>query len=161
MSILYTRLRSPLGELLVVGNEHDVTGLFVRGHAHHPKVGAGWVPADDRFEDERAQLDQYFAGRRRRFTLALRPFGTAFQQEVWSALSAVPFGATTTYGDLARSLRRPRAARAVGAAVGRNQISILIPCHRVVGADGSLTGYAGGTSNKRRLLDLESGRNWS
>ena len=156
MTILYTRLHSPLGALLVFGNEHDVIGLSIEGRSPHPEMRANWTRADGRFEGEREQLDQYFAGRRRRFEVALRPLGTAFQHEVWSALGAIPFGATTTYGELARGLGRPRAQRAVGAAVGRNPISIMIPCHRVVGASGALTGYGGGISNKRRLLDLEA-----
>lgn len=157
MTILYTRLRSPLGALLVLGNGHEVIGIHIEGQHRDPQIAADWTRADGRFEEERAQLDQYFAGRRRRFEVALRPLGTEFQHEVWSALGAIPFGATTTYGELARAIGRPRAQRAVGAAVGRNPISIMIPCHRVVGASGALTGYGGGISNKRRLLDLEAG----
>jgi methylated-DNA-[protein]-cysteine S-methyltransferase len=103
----------------------------------------------------RTQLAEYFDGRRSDFDLPLAPRGTPFQQAVWQALLAVPFGATSTYGAIAAAIRRPKAVRAVGAAVGANPIGIVVPCHRVVGADGSLTGYAGGLDRKARLLALE------
>ncbi len=101
------------------------------------------------------ELDEYFAGRRRAFDLVLAPAGTPFQLAVWEELRRIPFGGTTTYGELARRVGRPTAARAVGAAVGRNPISIIVPCHRVVGSDGALTGFAGGLDRKRALLALE------
>ena len=154
---LYTRMHSPLGSLLVIGTEQHVTGIYIQAQKYHPEPGVRWIRADDRFSEERSQLDQYFAGRRRRFDIAIRPAGTTFQRDVWSALARIPFGTTTTYGEIARRIGRPDAPRAVGAAVGRNPISIVIPCHRVVGADGSLTGFAGGIRNKRLLLNLESG----
>ena len=102
------------------------------------------------------QLDEYFAGTRQDFELAVDPAGTAFQRRVWCALQHIPYGATTSYGALARRVGQPTASRAVGAANGRNPISIVIPCHRVVGADGDLTGYAGGIARKEELLRLES-----
>jgi methylated-DNA-[protein]-cysteine S-methyltransferase len=103
----------------------------------------------------RAELAEYFAGARQRFDLLLAPGGTPFQRRVWRALAAIPFGATVSYLALAQSLGAPRSVRAVAAAVGRNPISVLIPCHRVIGSDGSLTGYAGGLDRKRKLLALE------
>lgn len=103
----------------------------------------------------RSQLREYFAGRRRRFSLALRPQGTAFQQAVWAALAAIPCGETRTYAEIATSLGRPKAARAVGRANATNPICLIVPCHRVVGANGSLTGFAFGTALKRRLLEFE------
>lgn len=103
----------------------------------------------------RAQLAEYFRGKRTRFDLPLRPDGTAFQQSVWRALLKVPFGTTSTYGALAAAIGRPGAARAVGAAVGANPLAIVVPCHRIVGADGTLTGYAGGLARKAKLLALE------
>ncbi|MFK7988631.1 MAG: methylated-DNA--[protein]-cysteine S-methyltransferase [Sandaracinaceae bacterium] len=104
----------------------------------------------------RQELDAYFAGARRAFEVPLDPHGTAFQRQVWAALEAIPFGATRTYAQLAASVGRPRAARAVGAANGRNPISIVVPCHRVIGANGQLTGFAGGLRNKRWLLEHEA-----
>jgi methylated-DNA-[protein]-cysteine S-methyltransferase len=104
-----------------------------------------------------AALDDYFAGRGARFDIPLAPAGTAFQQAVWKALRDIPYGATASYGEIARRIGRPRAVRAVGAANARNPIAIIVPCHRVIGADGTLTGYAGGLSRKRALLALESG----
>jgi methylated-DNA-[protein]-cysteine S-methyltransferase len=109
------------------------------------------------FREVIAQLEAYFAGELRRFDLPLAPEGTPFQREVWSALTAIPYGETVSYGELARRLGRPAASRAVGAANGQNPIPIVIPCHRVIGADGSLTGFGGGLAIKRRLLDLEAG----
>jgi len=114
-----------------------------------------WVRDPEPVADASAQLQAYAAGDLTRFDLPLRPHGTQFQKEVWSALAQIPYGITTTYGQLARQLGRPAASRAVGAAVGRNPIGIIIPCHRVIGADGSLTGYAGGLDNKVALLELE------
>jgi methylated-DNA-[protein]-cysteine S-methyltransferase len=111
-----------------------------------------------RLEPVARQLDEYFAGRRRRFDLDLRPRGTHFQLRVWEALVAIPYGETRSYGEIARALGRPEASRAVGAANGANPIPIVIPCHRVVGADGSLTGFGGGLAVKALLLDLESAR---
>lgn len=124
-------------------------------------LGAGVAPADDTTKPDKLlilaqkQLAEYFRGKRREFTVPLAPVGTAFQCAVWDELLAIPFGATTTYGDIARRIGRSTAVRAVGAANGANPIPIIIPCHRVIGSDGSLTGYGGGVEVKRHLLELE------
>jgi methylated-DNA-[protein]-cysteine S-methyltransferase len=122
-----------------------------------PAVPSGWRPASEPFGDARTQLAEYFAGRRRRFELPLAMDGTPFQRRVWQALREIPYGRTTTYGELARRIgRSPSASRAVGTANGRNPIAVVVPCHRVVGADGSLTGFGGGLERKRLLLELEA-----
>ena len=115
-----------------------------------------WERQDAGFSEVVDQLDAYFSGELTHFDLPLRPSGTAFQQQVYGALQEIPYGATTTYGAIARKIGRPRAVRAVGAANGRNPIPIIIPCHRVIGADGSLTGFGGGLEIKKFLLDVES-----
>jgi methylated-DNA-[protein]-cysteine S-methyltransferase len=115
----------------------------------------GWVRDDDALAEAVHQLREYFAGRRTEFELALRPRGTEFQQRVWSLLREIPYGATTTYGALALELGNPRSVRAVGLANGRNPLPIVVPCHRVIGADGSLVGFGGGLERKRALLALE------
>lgn len=157
----FTRtLPSPLGPLTAVATEHGLCGLYTEGHRHGPgpQVRRGWSGAEpERFDALAVQLDAFFAAERRGFALALAPVGTPFQQRVWSALRAVPHGTTVTYGELARRVGAPAAVRAVGAANGRNPLSIVVPCHRVVGAGGALTGYAGGLERKRALLALEAG----
>jgi methylated-DNA-[protein]-cysteine S-methyltransferase len=153
----YSTFDSPVGELLLVGDDDGLRGLYLPGHKRGPRVGADWERDDAALERVRAQLAEYFAGERTDFDLLLAPAGTPFQHEVWEALKQIPFGETRCYGDLARELGRPGAARAVGAANGRNPISIVVPCHRVVGSTGTLTGYAGGVAAKERLLALERG----
>ena len=152
---VYTYAASPIGDLLIVGDGTRVEGLYFPEHRRGPNVTAGWKRDDTAFAEVRQQLAAYFASRLRHFEADLAPSGTVFQQQVWSALRAIPFGATMTYGDLARSIGRPAAARAVGAAVARNPISIIVPCHRVVGSSGAMTGFAGGVPRKQRLLSLE------
>lgn len=144
---------SPIGPLLLGA---DRTGALIG--IHHPQRAPVRTGTEDRapFTDVIAQLESFFAGERRTFDLTLAPQGTPWQQRVWSALADVPYGTTTTYGALARRLGVPAAARAVGHANGANPISIVVPCHRVVGASGRLTGYAGGLQRKARLLELES-----
>jgi methylated-DNA-[protein]-cysteine S-methyltransferase len=154
---VHTTTDSPLGPLTLVREGEALVGLYLPGHAGGPGPYLLGEPAQDGFDDAVAQLQEYFAGRRTRFDLVLRPAGTALQQRVWQLLTQVPYGRTTTYGDLARQLGGPGLARAVGSANARNPISIVVPCHRVVGADGRLVGYAGGLERKRRLLDLERG----
>jgi methylated-DNA-[protein]-cysteine S-methyltransferase len=149
---LYRAVPSPLGALLLSGDERELTGLRFAASASPP---AAWRRDDDRFEDEARQLAEYFAGERTAFDLPLRLEGQAFDRRVWAALRAIPAGATATYGDLARRVGAPGRARAVGAANARNPIAIVVPCHRVIGADGGLTGYAGGLERKRALLALE------
>lgn len=149
----FTLLASPVGELLLAADDDGVTGIEFA--PHRAPVGQR---DDDAFGDVTKQLDEYFAGTRRQFDIALAPRGTAFQRSVWSAIAAVEYGKTTSYGSIARALGTPNGSRAVGAATGRNPIVIVIPCHRVVGADGSLTGFGGGLDRKTLLLDLEAGR---
>jgi methylated-DNA-[protein]-cysteine S-methyltransferase len=151
---------SPLGPLTLIASDGALTGLYLDGRAPDG-LGGGDTrhsEADDSVLDEAArQLAEYFDGDRQRFDLPLRMEGTPFQRKVWQALCDIPYGETTSYGQLADRIGQPTAARAVGLANGRNPVSIVVPCHRVVGSDGSLTGYGGGLGNKQRLLDLERG----
>ena len=149
---------SPLGPLTVVGDDGALAGLYLPQQRHRPPEGS-FGPRDDAvLPGLREQLADYLSGRLQHLEVALAPAGTPFQAAVWSALREVPYGSTTTYGELAAAVGRPSAVRAVGAANGRNPWCLVVPCHRVVGADGSLTGYAGGLARKRFLLDLEAGR---
>ena len=149
--------QSPLGAMVVAATDRGVAGIWFEGQKHMPEHAA-W-PVDDshpHIEQAIAQLRDYFAGRRTSFDLPLdMQCGTPFQQSVWRALLAIPHGATTNYGTLSRDIGAPAAARAVGAAGGRNPLSIVVPCHRVRGTGGSLTGYAGGLDRKSALLRLE------
>jgi methylated-DNA-[protein]-cysteine S-methyltransferase len=156
MTTYVTTTASPIGELTLVGDGTALTALCLPTHRHRPPVAPDARTDPAPFRAAVAQLDAYFAGARQDFDLPLAPRGTAFQQQVWEALRAIPYGATTTYGALATRIGSPRAVRAVGLANGRNPIPIIVPCHRVIGADGSLTGYGGGLETKRALLDLES-----
>jgi methylated-DNA-[protein]-cysteine S-methyltransferase len=157
MTTQYTEMASPLGTLLLTAEDGQLTGVHFAGQKHDRPVQPGWQRADDTpaLARARAQLAEYFAGRRTSFELPLAPAGTPFQQAVWRALLAVPFGATSTYGAIARAVGKPSAVRAVGSAVGANPLGIVVPCHRIVGRDGSLTGYAAGLERKARLLALE------
>ena len=157
---LYSEMNSPLGTLLLTAEDGALTGMHFPGQKHDRPRQPGWRRADDEpvLARARAQLAEYFDGRRSKFDLPLAPRGTPFQQAVWQALLAVPFGATSTYGAIAAAIRRPKAVRAVGAAIGANPIGIVVPCHRIVGRDGSLTGYAGGLDRKAKLLALERSR---
>ena len=153
MSETYTTVQSPLGELLLTAEDGVLTGLFMPAEAHEPPPGA---ERDDLgFATVRRQLEEYFAGRRRAFDVVVAPPGTTFQQRVWDELQRIDYGQTISYAELATRIGRPTAIRAAGAANGANPISILIPCHRVIGSDGSLTGYGGGLEAKRALLELE------
>ncbi|HVT11301.1 MAG TPA: methylated-DNA--[protein]-cysteine S-methyltransferase [Fimbriimonadaceae bacterium] len=152
----YDTFDSPIGTLLATSDGESLTGIYMENHKGGPKIGPGWRREPDRFADIRRQLADYFAGRRQVFDLPLALIGTPFQKQVWDELLAIPFGETTTYGTIARKLGEPNASRAVGAAVGKNPISIVVPCHRVLGSSGAITGFAGGLDRKRRLLDLES-----
>jgi methylated-DNA-[protein]-cysteine S-methyltransferase len=146
---------SPLGSILIQGDGDFVTGLFMPNHKGLPDVEPSWQQANAPFTAVRAQLAEYFAGTRQQFDLPLKLGGTPFQQQVWQQLLRIPFGETLSYGELAGRVGKPSAARAVGHANGRNPISIIVPCHRVIGANGSLTGYGGGLDNKRWLLAWE------
>jgi methylated-DNA-[protein]-cysteine S-methyltransferase len=159
---VYTLHPSPIGDLLLVGEPVDggvaLSGVYMEDHKRGPSIGKAWVRDDTAFSEVARELDEYFAGSRRTFDdLPIAPKGTPFQVAVWEQLRLIPCGGTTTYGELAQRVGRPGAARAVGAAVGRNPISIVVPCHRVVGSDGTLTGFAGGLDRKRTLLALEQG----
>lgn len=147
---------SAIGTLLMTGDGQALTALDLHAAERGTAIPRDWHQNDAMFAEARAQLDAYFAGQRRDFDLPLAPAGTPFQQGVWRALQAIPYGLTESYGALARRVGKPQAARAVGLANGRNPIPIIIPCHRVIGADGSLTGYGGGLARKRWLLAHEA-----
>ena len=154
----FALLESPVGELLALGDpDGRLTGLHFDEDPRSIGRPAEWVRDDAAFAELRRQLDAYFAGELRRFELALRPSGSPFQLSVWSAQREIPYGQTASYGEIAAAVGQPGAARAVGGANNRNPIAIVIPCHRVIGASGSLTGYGGGLPRKRRLLALEAG----
>ena len=151
------RLATPLGALTLAATAQGLAGAWFDGQAHHP--GALAVPLDGQQRWLRAtteQLSAYFAGKLCEFSLPLHAAGTPWQQAVWRELRAIPAGGSTDYGAIARALGKPQAARAVGAAVGRNPLSVVVPCHRVLGRDGALTGYAGGLDRKRWLLRHEA-----
>jgi methylated-DNA-[protein]-cysteine S-methyltransferase len=154
--IRWTLLPSPLGELLVARDEIGLTCLYLSTGRHSTEAEDGWIRDDDAFADARTQLDEYFAGTRREFDLPLHATGTAFQLRAWRGLCDIPYGETVSYGEQATRLGSPNAFRAVGSANGQNPISIVVPCHRVVGANGSLVGYGGGLDAKRWLLQHEA-----
>ncbi len=155
----YCLVESPIGPLTLVGDGEALSGLYMELHTPAARPVPSQSIRDDRaFATARTQLAEYFAGERTAFDLPLRLTGTPFQLEVWSALQAVPYGETVSYGELARRIGQPAAVRAVGLANGRNPVSIVVPCHRVIGSNGSLTGYGGGLDRKRHLLGLEAGR---
>ncbi len=151
----FTFFDSPLGKMFVRGDGQFVTGLFMPSHKGMPETEPAWQQADEPFVIVRQQLAEYFAGERQQFDVPIKLVGTPFQQRVWQELVRIPFGTTIHYGELARRVGRPSASRAVGHANGRNPISIIVPCHRVIGANGKLTGYAGGLDKKQWLLAWE------
>jgi methylated-DNA-[protein]-cysteine S-methyltransferase len=156
----HVTIGSLVGPLTLVAADGRLAGLYMDAHRHGPGpelLGPAGDPADEPFAAAAGQLEAYFDGRLTSFDLRLDPQGTEFQRLVWAALREIPYGQTVTYGQLAAALGRPAASRAVGLANGRNPISIIVPCHRVIGSDGSLTGYGGGLDRKRFLLDLEQG----
>ncbi len=152
-----TEMDSPIGTILLTADGTALTGLFMNAPPKESSTDNGWQRTDDLpiFMEAKAQLAAYFQGDLRQFALPLAPEGTAFQQRVWTALQDIPYGTTISYGELARRIGDPNASRAVGLANGRNPISIIIPCHRVIGASGKLVGYGGGISRKQSLLALE------
>jgi methylated-DNA-[protein]-cysteine S-methyltransferase len=154
--VRYTVVPSPVGELVAWGDD-GLAGLEFADSYKSAVVDSTWTRDDATFSDLHAQLGAYFAGDLTTFELKLAPGGTRFQQRVWSALREIPYGTTTTYGQLAAHLGDARSVRAVGLANGRNPIAIIIPCHRVIGADGSLVGYGGGMHRKEWLLAHEAG----
>jgi methylated-DNA-[protein]-cysteine S-methyltransferase len=155
MSSTHTVTGSPLGALTLVADAGSLTGLYFRHHWYRPDPATFGRRDDSGFGDVTRQLGEYFAGQRTEFDLPLDPRGDGFQQLVWKLISRIPYGQTTSYGDLARQLGDGVLAKDAGQAVGRNPLSVIVPCHRVVGKDGQLTGYAGGLGRKRFLLDLE------
>ncbi|MGJ4730941.1 methylated-DNA--[protein]-cysteine S-methyltransferase [Luteimonas sp. SDU101] len=156
MNVLTTFVDSPVGPLFVAADVQGLRAIEFRDNRHPVRRGADWREGDSALlRTARAQLDEYFAGRRRSFALPLSPQGTAFQLSVWNALATIPYGRTISYADLATRVGRPTAMRAVGAANGRNPLPIVLPCHRVIGADGTLTGFGGGLPTKQFLLKLE------
>jgi methylated-DNA-[protein]-cysteine S-methyltransferase len=152
---IYGYVDSPLGRLCVEGNGTLLTGLYLPEHRHRHGPSPTAARDDDAFAEVREQLDEYFAGSRQTFDVPLRLDGTPFQRRVWQELTRIPFGETITYAELAERVGSSNGFRAVGNANGRNPISIIVPCHRVIGSGGKLTGYAGGVDNKQRLLELE------
>ncbi|HEY1714167.1 MAG TPA: methylated-DNA--[protein]-cysteine S-methyltransferase [Solirubrobacteraceae bacterium] len=156
MTTFFTRMPSPAGDLLLSGDEGELTALWIDGQRWAPAIGDDWRPAAEPFAEAMRQLQEYFAGERIAFDLSLRLNGTPFQSEVWQALLRIPFGQTRTYGAIAAELGRPHAARAVGAANGQNPFCIVVPCHRLTGADGRLVDYAAGLEVKRDLLAHEA-----
>jgi methylated-DNA-[protein]-cysteine S-methyltransferase len=153
----HTVLGTRMGDLTIVRRGDRLTGLYFPHHWYKPDPTTFGPWAVDGFEDVADQLADYLAGTRTAFDLPLEPRGTELQLAVWKLIAEIPYGHTTTYGDVARRLGGDVTAQEVGAAVGRNPLCILIPCHRVVGSTGKLTGYAGGLGRKRALLDLEQG----
>jgi methylated-DNA-[protein]-cysteine S-methyltransferase len=149
-------VESPIGPLTLVGDGTALTAVYMAEHRRRPDATALGERDDAAFGAARTQLTEYFAGGRTQFALELRPVGSPFQLRVWDRLTRIPYGSTRSYAELAGELGDRALAQAVGSANGRNPLSIVVPCHRVVGADGSLTGYAGGLERKRFLLDLEA-----
>lgn len=153
----HTTIDSPVGTLTLVADGPSLIGLYMEEQRHRPDQSIFGVNEDEGFEDVKEQLSEYFAGDRTAFELDLDLRGTEFQVRVWNELLSIPSGETRTYGELAADLGNPKASRAVGLANGKNPIGIIVPCHRVVGSTGDLTGYGGGLARKRWLLDFERG----
>ncbi len=160
MTTYYTTLDTPLKTLTLLSDGTALTGIYLSEHKDATPRGTDWQNRDAAtpFAEAKRQLQEYFDGTRTTFDLPLNPSGTDFQRRVWQKLQAIPFGVTISYGELARRIGDPNASRAVGLANGRNPLSIVIPCHRVIGANGKLTGYAGGIERKQWLLKFEAAR---
>lgn len=156
MTTIFTTHQSPAGPLLLAADDDGLRLIEFHESRHRLKRGDDWQEgAHEVLRLAQSQLDEYFRGERRHFELLLAPRGTAFQREVWQMLASIPYGGTISYAQLAMQVGRPKAMRAVGAANGRNPLPIVLPCHRVIGADGSLTGFGGGLPTKQFLLALE------
>ncbi|MBE9075970.1 methylated-DNA--[protein]-cysteine S-methyltransferase [Romeria aff. gracilis LEGE 07310] len=155
--IYFTLYESPIQTLRLVSDGQSLTGLYMMSEKHHSVPQTDWIEDESAapFSEVKQQLTAYFAGGLTQFDLPLRMQGTPFQRRVWDALNTIPYGTTATYGELAQSIGQPNASRAVGLANGRNPVSIIVPCHRIIGANGNLTGYGGGIERKRWLLDHE------
>ena len=154
----YCYIESPIGSLLLAGDKEGLKFVGFPEGKGQVKPEDDWISDKEAFADSRKQLEEYFQGTRKKFDLKLAPEGTSFQRDVLDALQEIPYGETRSYQDIAIGVGRPKAVRAVGAANGRNPLPILIPCHRVIGANGKLTGFGGGIPTKKYLLDLEQGR---
>lgn len=155
MTTYYTYLESPVGRICLQADGQFLTGLHLPDHKHWPGVSPNWHRTDTPFAAVRGQLAGYFAGERTEFDIPLKLIGTPFQNRVWQELARIPFGVTISYGELARRVGQPTASRAVGSANGKNPISIIVPCHRVIATSGNLIGYGGGLLNKQWLLQHE------
>lgn len=153
----YDYYQSPRGRMLLVADDRALTGVYFTGQKYHPHIEKEWRRDAQHAPLRQAnrELAEYFGGTRTRFTVKVAPRGTPFQRAVWKAIAGVGFGQTIAYAELARRAGRPGSARAAGAATGRNPIGIIVPCHRIVGSNGALTGYAGGLAKKRALLAME------
>lgn len=152
----YDYLDTPRGRMMLVSSGRGLAGVYFVGQKHFPKLGEAWQRDGKGLARAKRELLEYFAGRRKRFSVPLDPQGTPFQRAVWREIAKVGFGETITYGELARRAGFPGSARAAGAATGRNPLGVIVPCHRIVGSNGALTGYAGGLGRKRTFLALEA-----
>jgi methylated-DNA-[protein]-cysteine S-methyltransferase len=157
MKKYFTHFDTPMGTMLAVATDDAITDLHIVSGKYVPKIDEQWIdsPKLPVFLQLRQELHEYFDGKRKRFEVKLAPVGTEFQKAAWKALTKIPFGQTRSYGEQAAAIGNPKAVRAIGAANGRNPIAIVVPCHRVIGANGTLTGYAGGLDKKEFLLKLE------
>jgi methylated-DNA-[protein]-cysteine S-methyltransferase len=156
-TIWYDNLPTPIGRLRLVADDQGLREVWFETGRHQHEPEPSWVHSPQALSFARVQLEEYFAGTRQVFELPLHPVGTPFQLTVWGELAHIPYGTTISYGELARRIDQPQAVRAVGAANGRNPLPIVLPCHRVIGANGSLTGFGGGLPTKRFLLAMEDG----
>ena len=154
---LHTTIDSPIGPLLLVGDEEALSGLYMQGGPRPKRIGPDWRQTGEPFAAAAEQLGEYFAGERIAFDLPLRMEGPEFERAVWAQLREIPYGETASYGQIAKRIGQPDAARAVGVANARNPVAVIVPCHRVIGADGSLTGFGGGLERKQFLLEHEAG----
>jgi methylated-DNA-[protein]-cysteine S-methyltransferase len=154
--MVYTSVESPIGPLLLAGDDAGLHFLSFASSRRAVRPEKSWKRDDGTFGEVKRQLEEYFRGEREEFDLTLAMEGTGFQLTVWSALRRIPYGETVSYGKLAERIGNPKAVRAVGLANGCNPIPIIVPCHRVIGSDGSLTGFGGGLPTKKKLLDLEA-----
>ncbi len=152
----YCYYQSPIGRLLLIGEEGILEELHFPNSAEDAVIGDNWLDNEEHFSDVLKQLGEYFAGSRQSFEVKMDPKGTDFQRRVWQELQRIPFGKTASYGEIAQRINNPKACRAVGGANGKNPIPIIIPCHRIIGNDGSLTGFGGGLELKKTLLRLEN-----
>ena len=157
-ALCYSTVKTPIGELLLVAEADALTGVYFAGRDHAPATHAGWMSSAEHpvIRQAAKQLGEYFAGKRNSFSLPLRLTGTDFQERVWQQIALVPYGKTISYSELAKRVGAPEAVRAAGTTTGRNPVSIVVPCHRIVGKNGSMRGFAGGLKRKQFLLELEA-----